>query len=173
MFCLRVLLHAEELCVLNLSLPEVRTPEALAGYNSRIPDVPHLPPAFSEALSSFHRDPSTQPAEADVATFWRWLRRVSETLEMLQTKLSVLCWHSYLREGFYDSNVWGPIIDNLYLPEPNMLLARKELELLRKEENRKIDGIIRFGIGAEVFDVGVLEVAQEFVMQVCYAYKLK
>lgn len=46
-------------------------------------------------------------------------------------------WSSFLTEGFFDANVWGPMIDSLWLGEQDMILVRKEVDLLRKDEKRK------------------------------------
>lgn len=161
--CVQVVLLNQVLSILNLTRPQGKKclkADIFGGYQTRTPRVPDAPVAFTEALSKFCNDPSMEPVEVEVGSLWRWLRRVSESLDLLQAKLSAPWWHSHLAEGFYDSNVWGPIIDNLWLLEPNMLLIRKEIELLRKYDNRKMDGIIRYGSSGEVFDIGVLEVAK-------------
>lgn len=155
----RVVLREAELHVLNLSDSQVRISVAeFQQYSSRSPVVPKSS-EFEDALALFRNSPDLRPENPDLVNMWCWIRRVHENLQLLSDKLKPH-WSSFLTEGFFDANVWGPIIDSLWLGEQDMILVRKEVELLRKDEKRKLDGLIRYGDGVREFDVGVLEVSK-------------
>ncbi|KAI5844671.1 hypothetical protein DFP73DRAFT_550236 [Morchella snyderi] len=66
-----------------------------------------------------------------------------------------------LREGWFGSNVWGPIVDRCLLGVDNLVVSRTEIKSKSDlKDNKRFDAIMLALAGIEVCEFGAIEVAR-------------
>ncbi|KAH0610188.1 uncharacterized protein H6S33_011715 [Morchella sextelata] len=66
-----------------------------------------------------------------------------------------------LREGWFGSNVWGPIVDRSLLGVDNLVVSRTEIKSKSElKDNKRFDAIMLALAGIEVSEFGAIEVAR-------------
>ncbi|KAF8463665.1 hypothetical protein BDZ91DRAFT_764509 [Kalaharituber pfeilii] len=86
------------------------------------PPLPVADPTFEAAVDAFLSDDPQVPSDLSSARYFKWIRRLTEQLELLKELLRGPRWHPYLAEGWFNAQVVSPILGGLFLLDPRFQL---------------------------------------------------